>query len=102
MDEYGHDRVAQIITFGKLEARAALRDVGRVFELPYSQVDRISKLVPYNQANPVSLQAAIAGETVLPPMRDQAAAVASLIDISLKLEGHHRRAYDRKSVGWGK
>src|SRR3546814_14383620 len=56
MDEYGHDRVAQIITFGKLEARAALRDVGRVFEMPYSQVDRISKLVPSNPANPVSLQ----------------------------------------------
>src|SRR3546814_16492866 len=87
MDEYGHDRVAQIITFGKLEARAALRDVGRVFEMPYSQVDRISKLVPYNPANPVSLQAAIDGEPVLQQMRDQDEAVARLIDIALKLEG---------------
>ena len=45
-DEYGHDRVAQIITFGKLQARAVLRDVGRVLGMPYGQVDRICKLVP--------------------------------------------------------
>ena len=45
-DKYGYDHVAQIITFGKLQARAVLRDVGRVLEMPYGQVDRISKLVP--------------------------------------------------------
>ena len=45
-DEYGHDRVAAIITFGKLQARAVLRDVGRVLGMPYGQVDRICKLVP--------------------------------------------------------
>ena len=50
-DKYGHDRVAQIITFGKLQARAALRDVGRVLQMRYSQVDRICKLVPNNPAN---------------------------------------------------
>ena len=51
-DKYGHDRVAQIITFGSLQARAALRDVGRVLEMPYGQVDRIAKLIPNNPANP--------------------------------------------------
>src|SRR5690606_4364377 len=60
-EKYGHDRVAQIITFGKLQARAVLRDVGRVLGMPYGQVDRICKLVPNNPANPVSLQQAIDG-----------------------------------------
>ena len=55
--KYGRDRVAQIITFGKLQARAVLRDVGRVLGMPYGQVDRICKLVPNNPANPVSLAA---------------------------------------------
>ena len=64
-DEYGRDRVAQIITFGKLQARAVLRDVGRVLEMPYGQVDRICKLVPNNPANPVTLAQAIAGEPQL-------------------------------------
>ncbi|MFM7621955.1 MAG: PHP domain-containing protein, partial [Alphaproteobacteria bacterium] len=52
---YGYDRVAQIITFGTLQARAALRDVGRVLGLPYGQVDRICKMVPQNPAHPVTL-----------------------------------------------
>ena len=52
--KYGRDRVAQIITFGKLQARAVLRDVGRVLEMPYGQVDRLCKLVPNNPANPVT------------------------------------------------
>ena len=68
-DKYGHDRVAQIITFGKLQARAALRDVGRVLQMRYGQVDRICKLVPNNPANPVSLQQAIEGEPQLKEMR---------------------------------
>ena len=58
--KYGHDRVAQIITFGKLQARAVLRDVGRVLEMPYGQVDRICKMVPNNPANPTTLSEAIA------------------------------------------
>ena len=66
---YGRDRVAQIITFGKLQARAALRDVGRVLQMPYPQVDRICKLVPNNPANPVTLKQAIEGEPQLQEMR---------------------------------
>ena len=58
-DRYGADRVAQIITFGTLQARAALRDVGRVLGLPFGLVDRICKLVPHNPANPVTLAQAI-------------------------------------------
>jgi len=57
--KYGRDRVAQIITFGKLQARAVLRDVGRVLEMPYGQVDRICKMVPNNPANPTTLGEAI-------------------------------------------
>ena len=58
-DSYGADRVAQIITFGTLQARAALRDVGRVMQLPFGLVDRICKLVPNNPAKPVTLAQAI-------------------------------------------
>ena len=57
--KYGHDKVAQIITFGSLQARAALRDVGRVLEMPYGQVDRIAKLVPNNPANPTTIAEAL-------------------------------------------
>ncbi len=89
-DKYGRDRVAQIITFGKLQARAVLRDVGRVLAMPYGQVDRISKLVPYNPANPKSLTEAIQDEPLLQQMRDDEPEVAQLLDIALKLEGLYR------------
>jgi DNA polymerase-3 subunit alpha len=90
--EYGADRVAQIITFGKLEARAALRDVGRVLEMPYGQVDRICKLVPNNPANPVSLRQAINEEPILRQMRDEEPIVGKLLNVALKLEGLYRHA----------
>ncbi len=91
-EKYGRDRVAQIITFGKLQARAVLRDVGRVLQMPYGQVDRICKMVPNNPANPVSLQQAIDGEPLLQDMRREDETVARLIDIALKLEGLYRHA----------
>ena len=90
--KYGRDRVAQIITFGTLQARAVLRDVGRVLQMPYTKVDRISKLVPNNPANPVSLTRAIEGEPQLLEMRKRDPTVARLIDIALKLEGLYRHA----------
>ena len=90
--KYGHDRVAQIITFGKLQARAVLRDVGRVLGMPYGQVDKICKLVPNNPANPVTLKDAIDGEPALQQMRDEDESVARLIAIALKLEGLYRHA----------
>ena len=61
-EKYGRDQVAQIITFGTLQARAVLRDVGRVLQMPYGQVDRLAKMVPNNPANPVTLAKAIEGE----------------------------------------
>ncbi|MCY4231167.1 MAG: DNA polymerase III subunit alpha [Alphaproteobacteria bacterium] len=89
---YGEDRVAQIITFGKLQARAALRDVGRVLNMPFSQVDRISKLVPYNPANPPRLEDAVANEPTLQTLRDEDETVEQLIHLALKLEGLYRHA----------
>ena len=89
---YGRDRVAQIITFGKLQARAVLRDVGRVLGLSYGRVDRLCKLVPYNPANPVTLQQALDTEPRLKAERDDDATVARLIEISLQLEGLYRHA----------
>ncbi len=91
-DRYGVDRVAQIITFGKLQARAVLRDVGRVLQLPYGQVDRLCKLVPNNPAAPVTLAEAIAGEPRLQEARDADEAVAKLLEIGLRLEGLYRHA----------
>lgn len=90
--KFGHDRVAQIITFGKLQARAVVRDVGRVLEMPYGQVDRIAKQVPNNPANPTTLQEAIDGEPQLQAMRDEDEAVAHLLDLALKLEGLYRNS----------
>jgi DNA polymerase III subunit alpha len=89
---YGEDRVAQIITFGKLQARMVLRDVGRVLQMPYSQVDRISKLVPNNPANPVTLQQALELEPALEEARRTDPNVEKLIDMGMKLEGLYRHA----------
>ena len=61
-EKYGRDQVGQIITFGTLQARAVLRDVGRVLQMPYGQVDRLCKMVPANPANPVKLKDAIEAE----------------------------------------
>ncbi|MEG6509632.1 DNA polymerase III subunit alpha [Methyloligella sp. 2.7D] len=91
-DHYGADRVAQIITFGKLQARAVLRDVGRVLQMPYGQVDKLCKLVPNNPANPVTLAEAIEGEPLLQEARDSEEIVAKLLDIGQRLEGLYRHA----------
>ncbi|MFM9890424.1 MAG: DNA polymerase III subunit alpha [Rickettsiales bacterium] len=90
--KYGDDRVAQIITFGKLQARAVLRDVGRVLQMPYSQVDRICKLVPNNPAAPVTLGEAVKLEPMLAAAIDEDENVAHLVNLSLKLEGLYRHA----------
>ena len=91
-DRYGYDQVAQIITFGKLQARAVLRDVGRVLQLPYGQVDRLCKLVPNNPANPVTLPEAIAGEPRLQEEAKNDDTVARMLEIGQKLEGLYRHA----------
>jgi DNA polymerase-3 subunit alpha len=91
-ERYGHDRVAQIITFGTLQARGVLRDVGRVLEMPYGQVDKLTKLVPNNPANPVTLRRAIDDEPRLQAARDAEPVVRRAFDIAVKLEGLHRHA----------
>ena len=90
--KYGTDRVAQIITHGKLQARAVLRDVGRVLQMPYGQVDKLCKLIPNNPANPVTLEQAIDGEPKLQEARDREPVVARLLEIARKLEGLYRHA----------
>ena len=90
--KYGQDRVAQIITFGKLQARAVCRDVGRVLQMPYGQVDRLCKLIPNNPAHPVTLKQAVDGEPRLQEERDKDSAVGTMLEIGMKLEGLYRHA----------
>jgi len=90
--KYGADRVAQIITFGSLQARAVLRDVGRVMQLPLGQVDRLAKMVPNNPASPVTLTRAIELEPRLQQARDDDEQVAQLLEVALQLEGLLRNA----------
>jgi DNA polymerase-3 subunit alpha len=91
-EKYGKDRVAQIITFGKLQAKAVIRDVGRVMQIPYSQVDRISKMVPFNAVNPVSLAQAIEMEPELKKAQKDDPQIDKLLSIALQLEGLNRHS----------
>ena len=90
--KYGKKKVSQIITFGTLQPRNVVRDVGRVLQLPYSQVDNIAKLIPYNPANPISLNEAINNETKIQELKKDDDSISKLLDISLKLEGLYRHA----------
>ncbi len=91
-EKYGDAQVAHIITFGTLQARAVVRDVGRVLQMPLGQVDRLAKLVPSNPANPVTLSEAIKMEKGLQEARASEPAVRELLDIALQLEGLYRNA----------
>ncbi len=89
--KYGRDRVGQIITFGALLSKAAVRDVGRVLQLPYGQVDRLSKLIPLEGVKPVSITKALADE---PRLREAAReeVVARLLNYGAQIEGLYRNA----------
>ncbi len=91
-EKYGEKHVAHIITFGTLQARAVLRDVGRVLGLPYGQVDRLCKFIPNDPAHPVSLAEAIEKEPELQQERDDHEEVARLFRIGSALEGLYRHA----------
>jgi len=91
-NRYGHDRVAQIITFGSLQAKAAIRDVGRVLEMPYGQVDRIAKLIPFVPAKPPTIKEAIESEDELKREISNNSEVKSLISTAIDLEGLNRHA----------
>ena len=91
-ERYGKEKVAQIITFGKLKSRAVLRDTGRVLEMPYSQVDKIAKLVPNNPARPLTIAQALEEVEEFREVQQNDEQVAALISISQKLEGLYRHA----------
>ncbi|MGI9498607.1 MAG: DNA polymerase III subunit alpha [Geminicoccaceae bacterium] len=91
-DKYGAEKVAAIITFGKLQARAVLRDTGRALGLPFFQVDRVAKLVPFNPANPPTLEEALLLEPRLKEAADEDEQVGELINIAKQLEGLPRHA----------
>ena len=90
--KYGNKSVAHIITFGTLASRAAVRDIGRVLEVPYGEVDSFAKLIPYNPSNPLTLAESIKSEKSLRDIIDTDETLSNVIDISLKLEGVHRHA----------
>ena len=91
-NKYGKECVAHIITFGTLASRAAIRDVGRVLEIPYSEIDQFAKLFPYNPANPLSLDESINSDKNLKELVASDERLSNVVDISLKLEGLHRHA----------
>lgn len=90
VQKYGTDRVAQIITFGTMAARAAIRDVGRALDMPYGSVDRVAKLVPM-ELN-MTIDKALANSPDLKGVYEQDAEVKRLIDTALELEGMPRHA----------
>jgi len=89
-EKYGKDHVAQIITFGTMAAKAAIRDVGRALDLPYAEVDKIAKLVP-NTLN-ITIDAAIKTEPQLKDLYESNPRVQELLDIAQRLEGLCRHA----------
>ncbi|HTU12704.1 MAG TPA: DNA polymerase III subunit alpha [Allosphingosinicella sp.] len=91
-ERYGSDKVAQIITFGKLKARAVLKDTGRVLQMPYGQVDRLAKLVPNHPTDPWDLERALNGVSELAAEYKDDREVRRLFDLAMKLEGFPRHS----------
>lgn len=90
-DTYGKEKVGQVCTFGTLKARAAVRDIGRVMGMPYSQVDKISKTIPEgSQGFPMTLKKALETTPELQTMKDSDPQVRQLLDMSQKIEGNAR------------
>ena len=90
--KYGSDHVAQIITFGKLKARAVLKDTGRVLQMSYGQVDRLAKLVPNHPTDPWTLERSLNGVSEFRAEYDNDNQVRRLIDYAMKLEGFPRHS----------
>jgi DNA polymerase-3 subunit alpha len=90
--KYGRDKVAQIITFGRLKARAVLKDTGRVLQMSYGQVDRLAKLVPNHPTDPWTLSRSLNGVVELKKEYDSDPDVRRLLDLAMKLEGLPRHS----------
>ncbi len=90
--KYGRDKVAQIITFGRLKARAVLKDTGRVLQMSYGQVDRLAKLIPNHPTDPWTLERSLNGVSELAAEYKGEADVKRLFDLAMKLEGLPRHA----------
>ena len=90
--KYGLDRVAQIMALGSLQARAAVRDAGRVLQMPMGLVDRIAKLIPNPPGKSISLSEAVESEPRLQQMAEQEPIVQRLFEITGKIEGLYRHA----------
>jgi DNA polymerase III subunit alpha len=90
--KYGHDHVAQIITFGKLKARAVLRDTGRILQMSYGHVDRLCKMVPNHPTDPWTLKRALNGAADFRREYDDNAEVRQLVDLAMQLEGLPRNS----------
>jgi len=88
--KYGSDRVAQIITYGSMKARAVLRDVGRVMAMPYAKVDQLAKLIP--ASIDITLEEALKQEPRLQKLKDEDVVTAELFEVAGRLEGLHRHA----------
>src|SRR6185503_14291551 len=91
-DKYGEDRVAHIIALGSLQARAAVRDTGRVLQMPLGLVDKIAKLIPNPPGRHITLDEAVQGEPRLQQMRESEPAAEQLFSIVSKIEGLYRHA----------
>jgi len=91
-DKYGRDKVGQIITFGALLSKAAIRDIGRVLQMPYGQVDRLSKMIPVEGVKPVSIEKALADEPRLSEMAREEEVVDRLLTYAKQVEGLLRNA----------
>ena len=91
-EKYGEDKVAQIITFGTLGARAAIRDVGRVMDIPISEVDRVAKLIPAIPGKPVTIQEVLNEPGELQSLYQSEVFYRDLIDTASKMEGTVRNA----------
>lgn len=87
---YGSDHVANIITFGTMQARGVLRDVGRVLQMPYLQVDKLCKMIPNSPTQPITLGEALEKDKQLQEERGKSETIDKLFSISLELEGLHR------------
>lgn len=90
-EKYGKEKVAQICTFGTMKARAAIRDMGRVQGIPYSEVDKISKLVPMgSQGFPMTIKKALETTPELKQIENSDPKIKDLLDLSKKVEGNTR------------